>query len=77
LNDTKPNLLVRRSSGEPLDQERRQVVNVLVPKHSNGLRLPATRIPKTPRFSLMTMPLRTRAIQDTGNILQIMSGNPT
>jgi hypothetical protein len=36
LNDAKPNLLVRRSSGEPLDQERRQVLNVLVFKRSNG-----------------------------------------
>jgi hypothetical protein len=39
LNDTKPNLLVRRISGEPLDQERRLALNVLSPKRSNGLRL--------------------------------------
>jgi hypothetical protein len=32
------NLLVRCSSGESLDQERRQVLDVLVPKRSNGLR---------------------------------------
>jgi hypothetical protein len=41
LNDPKPNLLIGCSSGEPLDQERRQVPNVVIPKRSNGLRLVA------------------------------------
>jgi hypothetical protein len=52
LTDTKPNLLVRRSSGEPLDQERRQVLNVLVPKRSNGLRFSSNQISQEPSVLL-------------------------
>jgi hypothetical protein len=52
LNDAKPNLLVRRSSGEPLDQERRQVLNVLVPKRSNGLWLAGDQASQEPSVLL-------------------------
>ena len=39
FDDMKADLLVRRSSGEPFDKEWRQVLNVVIPKHSNGLGL--------------------------------------
>jgi hypothetical protein len=52
LNDAKPNLLIRRSSGKPFDQERRQVLNLLVPKHSNGLSFAADHDFKEPSVLL-------------------------
>jgi hypothetical protein len=39
LDNAKRNLLVCRCFGESLDEERRQVLDVLVPKRSNGLSL--------------------------------------
>jgi hypothetical protein len=35
LHDAKPHLLVRRSSGESLYQERREELNILIIKRSN------------------------------------------
>jgi hypothetical protein len=39
LDDVESNLLIRRHSGKSLDQEWCQILNILVPKRSNCLRL--------------------------------------